>query len=95
MPNLGAMELIIILVIVLLIFGATRLRDIGKGFGGAINAFRTEVKKGREDEDETEGSKPQAASAPAEAQPAEAQPAAAPAEAPAVPAVQDTPPEEA
>jgi sec-independent protein translocase protein TatA len=85
MPNLGAMELIIILVIVLLIFGATRLRDIGKGFGGAINAFRTEVRKGKEDEDESPESKPQAASAPAAAQ----------AEAPTVPTVQDTPPEEA
>ena len=54
MPHLGVPELIIILVIVLLIFGATRLRDIGKGFGGAINAFRSEVKKGRKEGEEGE-----------------------------------------
>ena len=56
MPKLGVMELVIILVIVLLVFGASRLRDVGKGFGGAINAFRSEVKQGREedkDQDET------------------------------------------
>ena len=56
MPHLGVWELLIVLVIVLLIFGATRLRDVGKGFGGAISAFRSEVKKGRdEEEQESEG----------------------------------------
>ena len=44
MPQLGVWELLIVLVIVLLIFGATRLRDIGKGLGGAVTAFRSEVK---------------------------------------------------
>jgi TatA/E family protein of Tat protein translocase len=42
------------LVIVLLVFGASRLRDVGKGFGGAINAFRSEVKQGREEDKDTE-----------------------------------------
>jgi sec-independent protein translocase protein TatA len=50
MPQLGVWELLIVLVIVLLIFGASRLTGIGKGLGGAINAFRTEVKKGKEEE---------------------------------------------
>jgi sec-independent protein translocase protein TatA len=54
MPKLGVMELVIILVIVLLVFGASRLRDVGKGFGGAINAFRSEVKQGKEEEKDTE-----------------------------------------
>jgi TatA/E family protein of Tat protein translocase len=52
MPHFGVWELLIILVIVLLIFGATRLKDIGKGLGGAVTAFRTEVKQGRENTDE-------------------------------------------
>ena len=51
MPQLGVWELLIVLVIVLLIFGASRLTGIGKGLGGAINAFRTEVKKGKEEEE--------------------------------------------
>jgi sec-independent protein translocase protein TatA len=56
LKQIGAMELIIILVIVLLVFGATRLRDIGKGFGGAINAFRSEVRQGKEEDNQEETS---------------------------------------
>jgi sec-independent protein translocase protein TatA len=52
MPQLGVWELLIVLVIVLLIFGATRLRDIGKGLGGAVTAFRSEVK--RDDEEKAQ-----------------------------------------
>ncbi|MBL7203567.1 MAG: twin-arginine translocase TatA/TatE family subunit [Desulfobacteraceae bacterium] len=44
MFGLGPTELIIIAIIVLLIFGARRLPDIGKGLGGAIREFRN-VKK--------------------------------------------------
>ena len=64
MQNFGIWEWLIILVIVLVIFGATRLRDVGKGLGGAVSAFRSEVKKGREEGDEkaeeTQESKTQA-----------------------------------
>jgi sec-independent protein translocase protein TatA len=52
MPQLGIWELLIVLVIILLIFGASRLTGIGKGLGGAITAFRREVKS--EDEEESE-----------------------------------------
>jgi sec-independent protein translocase protein TatA len=43
MPSL--MELIIILVIVLLIFGGKRLKDIGSELGGAIKGFKSSVKE--------------------------------------------------
>jgi sec-independent protein translocase protein TatA len=66
MPNFGVWEWLVILVIVLVIFGASRLKDIGSGLGGAINAFRNEVKQGRE-EGEEEEEKPAKAAAPAEA----------------------------
>jgi sec-independent protein translocase protein TatA len=49
-PHFGVWEWLVILVIVLVIFGATRIKDIGKGLGGAINSFRAEVTKGREEE---------------------------------------------
>jgi sec-independent protein translocase protein TatA len=52
MPNFGVWEWLVILVIVLVIFGASRLKDIGSGLGGAINAFRREVKTGREEEED-------------------------------------------
>jgi sec-independent protein translocase protein TatA len=44
MFGIGTPELIVILVIVFLIFGAKRIPDIGKGLGGAIREFR-QVKK--------------------------------------------------
>jgi sec-independent protein translocase protein TatA len=61
MFGLGPTELIIIAVIVLLIFGAKRLPEIGKGVGGAIREFK-EVKKElgshkRADEDGDTGKK--------------------------------------
>jgi sec-independent protein translocase protein TatA len=49
---MGLAEWIIILVIVLIVFGASRLRGIGQGLGGAINSFRREVRQGREEEEE-------------------------------------------
>lgn len=52
LPQMGLAEWIIILVIVLIIFGASRLRGIGQGLGGAINAFRREVRQGKEEEQE-------------------------------------------
>ena len=57
MPNFGIWEWLVILVIVLVIFGASRLRDIGSGLGGAINAFRNEVKDGREERAEADAGK--------------------------------------
>lgn len=40
MPNLGAPELIIILVIVLVIFGASRLPGLFKAMGQGVKEFR-------------------------------------------------------
>lgn len=40
MFGLGMQELIVILIIVLVLFGATRLPEIGKGIGQAIRNFK-------------------------------------------------------
>ena len=40
LPSLGAPELIIILVIVLIVFGAGRLPQIARGLGQAVGEFR-------------------------------------------------------
>lgn len=40
MFGLGLQELVIILIIVLVLFGATRLPEIGKGIGQAIRNFK-------------------------------------------------------
>ena len=51
--SLGAPELLIILAIVVVLFGATRLGDIGKGIGRGIREFRREIKDGQEEEPTT------------------------------------------
>ena len=48
--SLGPAELIIILVIVLVLFGASRIGDIGGSIGRGIREFRREVKEGEEEE---------------------------------------------
>jgi sec-independent protein translocase protein TatA len=45
MLGLGATELLIILVIVIVIFGATRLPQIGRGLGEGIKNFRGALKE--------------------------------------------------
>ena len=44
--SFGAPELLIILAIVVVLFGASRIGDIGKGLGRGIREFRREVKNG-------------------------------------------------
>jgi len=43
MPNIGPVQLIIILLIVLLVFGTKRIRSLGSDLGGAIKEFRKGV----------------------------------------------------
>jgi sec-independent protein translocase protein TatA len=44
MPNLGLPELIIVLLIVIVIFGANRLPGLGRGIGSAIKNFKDGMK---------------------------------------------------
>ena len=50
MPNIGMTELIIILVILLLLFGSTRLPQLAKGMGKSIREFKKGVAEGETDE---------------------------------------------
>jgi sec-independent protein translocase protein TatA len=45
MPRIGIPELVIILVIVILIFGANRLPEIGRGIGRGIRNFKDATKE--------------------------------------------------
>lgn len=47
--GIGATELIIILIIVVVLFGAGKLPQIGEGMGKAISNFKKSVKDGGED----------------------------------------------
>lgn len=49
--SLGAPELLIILAILVVLFGATRIGDIGKGVGRGIREFRRELKDEKQAEE--------------------------------------------
>ena len=53
MPNIGPMELIIVLVIVLVIFGPKRLPGLGKQLGTGMREFKDSISgKDRDDDDD-------------------------------------------
>ena len=50
--SLGLPELLIILFIVILVFGASRLPELGKGIGKGIKNFKDATKNGLNDKNE-------------------------------------------
>jgi sec-independent protein translocase protein TatA len=48
MGHIGLPELLIILTIIILIFGANRLPEIGRGIGKGIRNFKDATKEGKE-----------------------------------------------
>lgn len=57
MGSIGAPELIVIALIALLLFGAGRIADIGKGLGQGIKNFKQGIKEGNEDEEDEKPAK--------------------------------------
>ena len=49
MGSIGFPELIVILVIIIMIFGANRLPDIGRGIGKGIRNFKESTRDGQND----------------------------------------------
>jgi sec-independent protein translocase protein TatA len=47
--SIGIPELVIILVIILLLFGASRLPEIGRGLGKGIKNFKESTKDGKDE----------------------------------------------
>lgn len=43
--RMGPMELVVVLIIALVIFGPAKLPELGKSMGRAINEFKTQVNK--------------------------------------------------
>jgi sec-independent protein translocase protein TatA len=50
MFRLGPMELVLVLIIVLFLFGAKRLPEMGKGIGEGIKNFKKSIKGGDDNE---------------------------------------------
>jgi sec-independent protein translocase protein TatA len=54
-PNIGPMELVIVLVVVLLIFGPKRLPGLGKQLGTGMREFKESISgKDRDDDDDND-----------------------------------------
>ena len=54
-------QLLIILVIILLLFGTKRLRDVGSDLGNAVKGFRKALGDSESDREKKEGEEPQPA----------------------------------
>ena len=52
--GLGGWEWLIILVIVIILFGGSRLAGVGKALGQSIREFREGVSSGKDDDDDGE-----------------------------------------
>jgi sec-independent protein translocase protein TatA len=51
MGSLGFPELVVILIIIIMIFGANRLPEIGRGIGKGIRNFKDATKEGARRDD--------------------------------------------
>lgn len=83
--SLGFTELILILFIVLIIFGAGKLPQLGEGVGKAIRGFKKSVHEGDAIEAEAQAAQQQTAAAPQQPASAPLVQATAPVEQPAAP----------
>jgi sec-independent protein translocase protein TatA len=63
MPNIGPLELAIVLVIALVIFGPKRLPDLGKSLGSGMREFKDSLTGRGDDDDDDEQAELEAASA--------------------------------
>ena len=53
MGGIGMRELIIILLVVLVVFGTKKLRSIGSDLGGAVKGFKSAMKEGEAEGEES------------------------------------------
>ncbi len=54
MPNIGPLELAIVLIIALVIFGPKRLPDLGKSLGKGMREFKDSISGDNDDDEQAE-----------------------------------------
>ena len=52
MPNIGPLEVLVVLIIALVVFGPKRLPELGRSLGKGIREFRGSISGDHDDEDE-------------------------------------------
>lgn len=52
MPNLGGGELILVLVVIILLFGARKLPDLARSIGASTREFRKGIEEGAKGDEE-------------------------------------------
>lgn len=65
LPNIGMPELLVVLLIILLVFGAKRLPEMGASMGKGIREFKKSIKEVQETIDESDDSTQRRIDAPA------------------------------
>jgi len=52
MPNIGPLEIVIILIIALIVFGPKRLPELGRSMGRGMREFKNSLTSDKDDDDE-------------------------------------------
>ncbi len=65
MPGIGPLEIVVVLVIALLVFGPKRLPEMGRSVGHGLREFKDSVTGNKEDEDDDRAQLAAAVAAPA------------------------------
>ena len=69
MPNVGPLELAIVLIIALVIFGPKRLPDLGKSLGSGMREFKDSLSGNKDDDDDEDEAQAQLEAQAAQPQP--------------------------
>ncbi len=80
MPNIGPLEIAIVLIIVLIIFGPKRLPELGRSMGRGIREFKSSISSDDKDDVEDKRAELEASQADPEAEPAKTDAKAEPVE---------------
>jgi sec-independent protein translocase protein TatA len=52
MPNIGPLEIVVILIIALIVFGPKRLPELGRSMGKGIREFKSSLTSDKDDDDD-------------------------------------------
>lgn len=72
MPNIGPLEILVVLIIALVVFGPKRLPELGRSLGKGIREFRGSITGDDDDDDERDDKKD---ARPAQIEPSDSEPA--------------------